>query len=109
MLEHYSRKLIGLTLVPLIAIAFNGIFAQPTLARGPDFGKICTVADPTGTPLNVRQQPNGKIIGTLDNGVQIEVLRDRTDRQGKVWIQISAGDSETVRGYVLRKFLNCSG
>jgi hypothetical protein len=109
MLKHYSRKLIGLTLAPLTAIGFNSIFTHPTLARGADFGKICTVKDPTGTPLNIRQQPNGKIIGKLDNGTQVEVLRDRTDRNGKVWIQVSADDSETVRGYVLRKFLNCPG
>ena len=31
-------------------------------------GERCKVTDPTGTPLNVRQSPNGKIIGTLANG-----------------------------------------
>ncbi len=109
MFKYYLLKLIGLTLVPLVTIAFNSVLAHPTCARGADFGKTCTVSDPTDTPLNIRQQPNGKIIDRLDNGMQVEVLRTRTDRKGEIWIQISVGDSETVRGYVLRKFLNCSG
>jgi hypothetical protein len=28
-------------------------------------GERCKVTDPTGTPLNVRDSPNGKITGTL--------------------------------------------
>ena len=31
-------------------------------------GDRCKVTDPTGTPLNVRDGPNGKVIGTLANG-----------------------------------------
>ena len=30
----------------------------------------CKVTDPTGAPLNVREKPNGKIVGTLPYGVQ---------------------------------------
>ena len=36
--------------------------------RPGDAGFFCSVNDPTGTPLNVRAQPNGEIIGTIPNG-----------------------------------------
>jgi hypothetical protein len=34
----------------------------------------CEVADPTGTPLNVRTLPAGNIIGTLTNVTAVTVL-----------------------------------
>lgn len=37
-------------------------------------GERCKVTDPTGTPLNVRQSPNGKIIGTLANGTFVIIV-----------------------------------
>ena len=40
----------------------------------------CEVADPTGTPINVRAKPNGRIVGTLRNGSVIwqeDYLYDR--------------------------------
>ena len=41
---------------------------QPSQAR-----IWCNVADPTGTPLNVRSSPNGPIMGALHNGVTVHV------------------------------------
>jgi hypothetical protein len=44
------------------------------------------VTDPTGTPLNVLSAPNGKIIGTLANGVLGE--RDPI-RQREPWVDVA--------------------
>ena len=33
---------------------------------------VCIVSDPTGTPLNVRATPNGRIIGSLSNGTRVQ-------------------------------------
>ena len=37
-------------------------------------GDRCKVTDPTGTPLNVRDGPNGKVIGTLANGALVAIV-----------------------------------
>ena len=42
----------------------------------------CLVADPTGTPLNVRIAPNGRITQTLINGVLVMIF-DRSSVKGK--------------------------
>jgi hypothetical protein len=74
-----------------------------------DYLKTCTVQDPTGTPLNVRERPSGRIIDRLANGLEVSVLSMVRDRNGKIWIALPKGDSEFVRGYVLRKYLvNCA-
>jgi hypothetical protein len=31
----------------------------------------CSVYDPTGTPLNIRTKPGGKVIGTIVNGSRV--------------------------------------
>jgi hypothetical protein len=77
----------------------------------------CFVEDPTGTPLNVRDKPNGKIIGTFSNGEVVKDGRgpanyDRGDKgwitakdsRGRVWIYVE-GEHET-KGWVFLKYLN---
>ena len=66
----------------------------------------CLVADPTGTPLNVRTEPNGRIVGTLDNGVLV-TIRDVTSSYGKAWARVSAGNDLAPLGWVFRNYLNC--
>jgi uncharacterized protein YraI len=64
----------------------------------------CTVADPTGTPLNVRDAPNGAIIGTLPNGFLVEPLEER--RLGaKKWIRVAV--EGTPRGWVFGAYVIC--
>jgi hypothetical protein len=67
----------------------------------------CTVDDPTGTPLNIRERPNGRIIGALYNGVTVYV-RDLTidAASGQRWayiIPLNTGKS----GWVFRPYLDC--
>lgn len=71
--------------------------------------QVCKVTDPTGTPLNVRNQPNGRVINTLKNGreVKIEALTD--DTKGRSWAKVGGNDKGKYRiwGWVLREFISC--
>ena len=65
----------------------------------------CVVADPTGTPLNIRTSPNGKVVGRVANGERIRIS-DQTTENGKEWAYISNTASRPM-GWVFRKFLSC--
>jgi hypothetical protein len=67
----------------------------------------CTVADPTGTPLNVRDSPQGNILTTLPNNVRVRAVEARNDYKGSSWSRIvdSAGNS---LGWVITRYLDCS-
>jgi hypothetical protein len=48
----------------------------------------CAVADPTGTPLNVRSTPpDGPILGALNNGTIVTVVETILAR-GQKWVRI---------------------
>ena len=65
----------------------------------------CTVKDPTGTPLNVRARPNGRIVTTLKNGTLV-AIDDST--AGNRWARISIGRGrKDIVGWVLREYLSC--
>lgn len=64
----------------------------------------CTVADPTGTPLNVRAAPNGAVLSTLENGTLIEVIGETT-HQGKRWLHVADMGDEI--GWVFARFVIC--
>ncbi len=87
----------------IIAATVLGAFASGMVSA---FGAECVVADPTGTPLNVRAQPNGQILSTLDNGLSVDVIAE-TRIGSKRWVQVTA-DGETL-GWVFASFLDCSG
>lgn len=64
----------------------------------------CTVADPTGTPLNVRATPGGEIIGTLDNG-EVVAVGVTDGSEGPEWTRII----QPYEGYVWSDYLtDCS-
>lgn len=66
----------------------------------------CRVADPTGTPLNVRTVPNGAIIGTLSNGTTVTIL-DNSASQGKAWAFVARAEDQLHLGWVFRDYLDC--
>jgi hypothetical protein len=69
----------------------------------------CKVTDPTGTPLNVRNRPNGLILGTLPNGKTV-YIRDRADDdQGRPWVFLTSAEGGRMRtlGWVFREFISC--
>jgi uncharacterized protein YraI len=70
--------------------------ASPALAEN-----ACTVNDPTGTPLNVRERPNGPILGALKNGVPVSIRERRGD-----WVRVVPREGKT--GWVVQKYLDCT-
>jgi hypothetical protein len=82
------------------------------VAAAPAFGQdlwldTCRVADPTGTPLNVRQGPQGRIIGTLRNGTVVRISATARDHKNQVWARIVDGEGRRTIGWVLRAYMNC--
>ena len=71
-----------------------------------DYARVCTVADPTGTPLNIREQPNGKILGTWDNGVRVRPYEEKT-HNGKVWYAVERIADDNAIGWVFDPYLKC--
>ncbi len=69
-------------------------------------GRNCTVDDPTGTPLNVRANPNGPILGALYNGTSVEIRDITVDGSGHRWAYI-VPLTKGKRGWVFRAFLDC--
>jgi hypothetical protein len=66
----------------------------------------CDVADPTGTPLNVRDRPNGKILFTLRNGAEVVPLEESNDHK---WLKIFLRKNTRKEGWVFYNFLDCHG
>jgi clan AA aspartic protease (TIGR02281 family) len=66
----------------------------------------CVVADPTGTPLNIRSEPNGKIVDTLRNGILVEIIASGSSH-GRSWAYIGRVDNKLPLGWVFRGYLNC--
>lgn len=72
---------------------------------------ICTVKDPTGTPLNIRQSPSGKVIGTAKNGTKLEFI-DHQTINGQKWARVGRYDAassalDVDSAYVFGPFLKC--
>jgi Bacterial SH3 domain len=65
----------------------------------------CIVADPTPTPLNIRTAPNGRIVQTIHNGIQVNVLDHTSDSRGRAWVFVGVGD--TPLGWVYRDYVVC--
>jgi hypothetical protein len=70
----------------------------------PVVGEGCRIADPTGTPLNVRSAPKGgSIRGALSNDTVVKVLEVRGD-----WTRIRPHNNPGKSGWVYTKFLDCA-
>ena len=67
----------------------------------------CLVADPTGTPLNVRTAPNGRITQTLTNGVLVMIF-DRSSVRGKTWVYVGRYEDRVPIGWVYSGYLDCN-
>ncbi len=83
--------------------------AVVTVALPAKAEKVCKVTDPTGTPLNVRDQPNGKVINSLKNNREVYIEETTYDDQGRPWVKIGGYYNGTYRvwGWVFREFVTC--
>jgi hypothetical protein len=68
----------------------------------------CRVMDPTGTSLNVRVTPGGRVINRLRNG-RIVYVRRTAYRHGRPWVYVSGRYHGHWRnwGWVYREFVSC--
>ncbi len=67
----------------------------------------CKVTDPTGSPLNVREGPQGRVLGTIRNGTVVRIDATATDHNGKPWARIVASERGRTIGWVFREFVSC--
>lgn len=95
-----SQKLLLGTGLGLAALAAFIAYAAPALA-----GDRCKVTDPTGTPLNIRDQKKN-IIGTIENGRIVVIQRYGEDSDGKPWAYVSTQGGRRL-GWVYREFISC--
>lgn len=86
-----------------VAQAFNtkaNIVASPKYQLAQTAVGYCTVADPTNSSLNVRDKPNGEVVGTLKNGTVVAIgVTDGSE--GEEWARIIA----PLAGYVWAEYL----
>lgn len=74
-----------------------------------DTSVICRFADPSGTPLNIRLQPNGEIVATARDGDEILVFRgdEKRDDKGRIWFSVALITSAAPDGYVIGSYVRC--
>ena len=96
----------------LFAVVLAGMM---TAAHAAD---TCRVTNPTGTPLNVRDAPNGNRIGTLQNGTTVRATDVAEDNQGRNWVYVywqgqplskSKQWGAAHEGWVIREYVSCVG
>ena len=87
------------------ALAAACVIAAPAAAQYG--GQRCIVSDPTGTPLNLRERPQGRIIGSLRNGTYVRLVDIAYDGLGRPWGYIVGWDSGRHLGWVFREFISC--
>ena len=89
-----------------LAVAATALLIGSGLALAAE-GERCKVTDPTGTPLNVRESPNGKITGTLANGALVAIVASQDAANGKPWVKIVDAKTKKPIGWVFREFVSC--
>ena len=86
----------------MLALCIAAIPFAPAQAKN-----RCVIADPSGTPLNVRTGPNGKIVSIIRNGHFVSVVDSALDSTRKPWSYVSDYETGEPIGWVFRSFLVC--
>ncbi|MCL1473956.1 SH3 domain-containing protein [Argonema antarcticum] len=99
MMRRLSYCLLAIALLAPVSVGERSVKAE----------NVCQVTDPTGTPLNVRDRPNGRIINNLRNGRTVTIQDTSYDSQGRPWAKIGGyyNGQYRVWGWVLREFISC--
>ena len=106
-IEHQEKNGKKWALVSKYGEAWGYVFGDYLNCSGSDeMGKICTVKDPTGTPLNIREEPNGKILGTWENGVRVRPYEE-VKLKGKTWFAVERFADDNKAGWVFDDYLKC--
>jgi hypothetical protein len=106
-IEHREQNGKKWALVAKYGEAWGYVFGDYLKCIGSDeMGKICTVADPTGTPLNIREEPNGPILGTWEIGVRVRPYEEKI-LNGKKWFAVERLAEDNEAGWVFDPYLAC--
>lgn len=89
------------------------LLASASVALACGGAPICTVADPTGTPLNIRMSPNGPVVGTAKNGTELMFVEHR-EVEGKLWALVERFEQGELEAdfegaWVFGPYLDCAG
>lgn len=71
--------------------------------------RVCKVTNPTGTPLNIRDKPNGKIINKLRNERDVYITDVTYDHKDRPWVFLEGYYQGEYRqwGWAIREFVSC--
>lgn len=71
--------------------------------------RVFKVTDPTGTPLNVRDEPNGKVINKLRNEREVYITETAYDYRNRPWVYLEGYYQGDYRqwGWAIREFVSC--
>lgn len=71
--------------------------------------RVCKVTDPTRTPLNVRDEPNGKVINKLRNEREVYITETAYDYRNRPWVYLEGYYQGDYRqwGWAIREFVSC--
>ena len=64
------------------------IFATTAGLSAAHAERVCKVTDPTETPLNIRDEPNGKIINKLRNDREVYITETTYDNKDRPWVYL---------------------
>lgn len=99
--------------VAMFCAALNFTAPAPGALACGGGSRLCTVVDPTGTALNIRSGPDGKIVGTAAKGTTLEFI-DHQNVRGKKWARVGRYDPNTdaldaIDAFLYAAYLDCSG
>ena len=77
------------------------------LQGSPSASQSCYVNDPTGTPLNVREIPNGAVVDTLTNGTSLHVIGTQQDTRGRDRALITRPGEDRAIGWAFHDYIAC--
>ena len=106
-LDHRMHESKRWALVAKFGDAWGWVYGPYLSCENSDeTGRICTVVDPTGTPLNIREEPNGRIVSTWNNGTRVRPYEERTV-DGKLWYAAERVVEDNAEGWVFDPYLKC--
>jgi hypothetical protein len=95
-------------------ISYMAILALPKISsknpvNSSSLAQVCKVIDSTGTPLNVRDKPNGNTINSLKKDKEVYILETTNDEQNRSWVKIAGYHEGKYRtwGWAIKKYINC--
>ena len=65
---------------------------------------LCRILDPNDTYANVRNFPNGALIGPLLNDTRVSLVDIKKDSEGRDWALIKYGDKV---GFIMNSLIAC--